>query len=328
MNKSGLFVSALIIGGIFLVVWRLRGDSDAATEISPDTAATTSGRVISDREPSAPSGIAGEAENMLRQGEAALQRGDQEAAMQTLSNLVRRFPTQPAGVRAAVKLADIHEKAGDLYQARNMLSEALAGLDEGSDRQEAVQRLHRINGELVFSRRETPESITYVVRSGDNLTRIARQFDITPEFIKRINYLTSDRIHPGDRLKVLQGPFDVFIEKSKFRLIVRRAGIFIKEYPVGLGKDGSTPEGEFIVTNKLIDPEWNPPGPEYAAPDDPDNPLGTRWIGFKPHYGIHGTVEPEMIGVEDSRGCVRLFNEDVEELFDLVVRGSQVVITP
>jgi len=328
VKKSALFLSLVIVAGIFLVVWRLGGDSDASTDI--DTAAQPQADLTPESAPSGPAAsvAAGEAESLLQQGTAAWQRGEREAAEKAFEDLMKRFPSQPAGARGAVKLAAVYRKDGNLYEARNALSRALEGIPEGSEREDVVAQLDRLNGELVFSRKETPASITYTVKSGDALARIAKAHGITAEFIKRINYLTSDMIHVGDRLKLLQGPFDVVIEKSKFRLMVYRAGIFIKEYHIGLGKDGSTPEGEFAVVNKLVNPEWDPPGPEYAAADDPDNPLGTRWIGFRDHYGIHGTVQPETIGIEDSRGCVRLLNRDAEELFDLVVHGSKVVVKP
>ena len=68
--------------------------------------------------------------------------------------------------------------------------------------------------------------------------------------------------------------------------------------------------------------------------DDPNNPIGERWIGLddgngKPtSYGIHGTIDPSSIGKAHSRGCIRLRNEDVEEVYDFLGVGSEVVIQP
>ena len=59
---------------------------------------------------------------------------------------------------------------------------------------------------------------------------------------------------------------------------------------------------------------------------DPRNELGSRWIGFKPSYGVHGTIFPESIGKAESHGCVRMNNKDVEELYGLVVVGTPVKI--
>ncbi len=313
-------MTLLVVVGVFLVVWRLRGNGNAVERSGAPT------QTVSQTAVPATGGGRSEADDLLDQAIKTLQGGDEAKGVSMLSEVMKRYPSQPAGARAAVRLAAVYENSGNLFEARNTLSKALEGVEEGLERSDVVAKLNKLNAELVFSRKETPDSIMYTVKSGDNLVRIAKSFKVTPEFIKRINYLTSNMIHPDDRLKILQGPFDIVIEKSRFRLMVFRSGIFVKEYPIGLGKNGTTPEGEFAVTKKLVDPPWDPPGPEYAASGAPDNPLGSRWIEFVEHYGIHGTIEPETIGKEESRGCVRMLNKDVEELYDMVVTGSKVTI--
>jgi lipoprotein-anchoring transpeptidase ErfK/SrfK len=59
------------------------------------------------------------------------------------------------------------------------------------------------------------------------------------------------------------------------------------------------------------------------------NPVGTRWMGLAmgDGYGIHGTQEEETIGQSKSKGCVRMYQHDLEELFDLTLTGDQVLIT-
>jgi lipoprotein-anchoring transpeptidase ErfK/SrfK len=62
-----------------------------------------------------------------------------------------------------------------------------------------------------------------------------------------------------------------------------------------------------------------------VVPPGKGNPLGTRWIGIsKKGYGIHGTNSPKSIGRAASLGCIRLRNEDVEELFEMVSVGDAV----
>ena len=93
-----------------------------------------------------------------------------------------------------------------------------------------------------------------------------------------------------------------------------------------IGKENRTPAGNFLITEKLVDPAWTPPG-KYIPSGDPENVLGTRWLKLTPTngtdpslegYGIHGTTEPETVGTSCSAGCVRLRNEDVEELYDFI----------
>lgn len=93
----------------------------------------------------------------------------------------------------------------------------------------------------------------------------------------------------------------------------------VREYPVGVGKPSTpTPIGKFFVTEKEVNPCWYPPGKDYVVPSGPDNPLGYRWMGFAPLYGIHGTNAPWSIGFAVSNGCVRMQEADVEELFELI----------
>lgn len=100
-----------------------------------------------------------------------------------------------------------------------------------------------------------------------------------------------------------------------------------RTYPVAVGKDRSqTPLGEFAVTSKVINPTWFPPG-KPPVPPGPANPLGTRWIGLRDGYGIHGNNNPASIGSLVSLGCIRMYNEDVEELFQKVKIGTPVSIT-
>ena len=64
-----------------------------------------------------------------------------------------------------------------------------------------------------------------------------------------------------------------------------------------------------------------------VPPDSPENILGTRWLGIdKQGYGLHGSVDPTSIGKQVTAGCVRMPNKDVEELFDIVPVGTDVMI--
>ncbi len=108
----------------------------------------------------------------------------------------------------------------------------------------------------------------------------------------------------------------------------------VKWFPVGVGRPGfSTPVGAFRVTRKILDPGWeNPykPGGASRIAPGPNNPLGTRWIGFHPYkggeYGIHGTDRPSSVGKFSSHGCVRMKVGDAEVLFDLVDIGTPVEV--
>jgi len=62
-------------------------------------------------------------------------------------------------------------------------------------------------------------------------------------------------------------------------------------------------------------------------PGDPENILGTRWMGLdKESYGIHGTTDPKSLGLQATAGCVRMRNSEVEQLYSIVPVGTEVTI--
>lgn len=102
----------------------------------------------------------------------------------------------------------------------------------------------------------------------------------------------------------------------------------VKVYPIAIGKPSTpSPLGSFSIINKEVNPWWFPPKGDPPVPSGPDNPLGYRWMGFLPLYGIHGTNAPWAIGGAVSNGCIRMLEEDVEELFEVVPYGTPVRLT-
>ena len=229
------------------------------------------------------------------------------------------------------KVVSEYLKNGKKYEARNELSDLYFAETNKDKQAEIKNKLDELNAELVFSKEHSPDAFIYVVRPGDTLIGIASKYNTNYEFIVRINNKHRTSIRVGERLKILKGNVTVLVDKSDYTLTLLLDGRFIKQYPVGTGKSDKTPEGKFIVDNKLINPVWYSPDGLIYQFGDPKNILGTRWIGFEDKkglygYGIHGTTDPDTIGKEMSNGCIRLRNEDVEDLFDYVKAKMTVVI--
>jgi len=228
---------------------------------------------------------------------------------------------------------------GDALLARAHFGEALnLGLSE-ADAIEARRQLRKLSHETLFSPvtlKDDPFAETYVIQPGDTLLKIAKSYDVTAELLARINHVADvNRIRAGQRIKIIRGPFHARVDKAGHTMDVFLGDTFVEHFKVGLGAENSTPPGRWVVRNKLTNPTYYPPrGGDIMSADDPENPLGERWIGLEGvaggavgqmRYGIHGTIEPESIGRSASLGCIRLFNEDVEFLFDLVVVGKSFV---
>ena len=240
-----------------------------------------------------------------------------------LSNSQRAFSPD------AKELLDKAEalEAGSNYTAAKQIYQSVLydypDIEISSDIQ---QRISSLNTKVLFSTIPTEKSALYEVVPGDSLAKIAKKFNTTVELIKKSNGLTSDLIRPLMRLKIQKNKFSIVVDKSQNTLTLLADGEVFKMYRVSTGTDNSTPVGEFRVVNKLIDPPW------YSAkgvipPESPENVLGTRWLGIdNPGYGIHGTTSPQTIGSQNTEGCVRMYNSDVEELYAIVPRGTEVTI--
>lgn len=165
----------------------------------------------------------------------------------------------------------------------------------------------------------------HVVQPGDLLQAIAKNYAVSWQYLAKLNRTDPLKIRPNQQLKVIQGPFGAVVDLRRFELTVHAHGYFVARFPIGIGKDGSTPVGEFTVEDKLENPTYYGPDGVVAA-NDPQNPLGEFWMSIGGGYGIHGTIDEASIGRAESRGCLRLKNQDIADLYDLLIVGSPVVI--
>ena len=258
-------------------------------------------------------------------------------------------PTAPGGGTVADARSKV--QAGKHLEARDSMNAALvSGRLRGSDADAARTLLAEINQTVVFSNRKFADDRfggTYPVQSGDRLDKIGARHNITADMLMRINGLSDPRrLRAGAWIKVLKGPFHAVVSKSAFRLDLYLGGlpgsghdvVYVTSFPVGLGKDDSTPVGKWQVEpdRKVKNPVYySPRGEGVTEADDPANPLGEFWIGLvgidgdavgKESYGIHGTIDPASIGKMESMGCIRLRNDDIAVVFSALVEGKSTVL--
>ena len=246
--------------------------------------------------------------------------------------------TAPPALRAPalIALGRHKESLKDREAARQLFTQAMEDAEWGSDAWlDAAQRVGDMNVAAIFSPAPTPESEVYRVVSGDTLTTIGIRFNTTQGLLLRANNLeNANRLRLNQTLKYTPKDFEIVIELSTKRLyLLDSQGVF-NVYSVGLGKPGNdTTPGKYKIGNKEKNPTWYKPGFGPIPPGDPRNELGTRWMPLVPEeerlptdLGVHGTIDPETVGVYSSMGCPRLYNDEAEELYDLVVRSTPVTI--
>lgn len=181
------------------------------------------------------------------------------------------------------------------------------------------------------------------VQAGEGLTNVRARalagregLVLSTGLIARSNGVEGGGLHPGDLLRIPTDPVTTFVDVSKHWLLYRIGPHVVEAWPVGTGAQGSeTIIGVFEVGDKGENPMWWPKGRPPVPHTDPANPLGTRWMGWRElgadqdtSYGFHGTREPETIGYDASEGCVRMRNEDVEVLYEILPSGSRIEVRP
>lgn len=129
---------------------------------------------------------------------------------------------------------------------------------------------------------------------------------------------------------------------NKFLYLTEKGGTAMR-YGVGVGREGFAWSGRAVIDRKQEWPKWHPPkemmerDPEAAKwpegmPGGITNPLGPRALylaqnGKDTYFRIHGTTQPRSIGQAMSSGCIRLFNQDIIDLYNRVPIGTEVVVT-
>jgi len=263
------------------------------------------------------------------------EQGDAGKAVELYQSLRKNAPAEFRAA-ALAGLGRDAERAEDRVRARDLYEQAVAEAEvESGVWKQALDRLGELNTALFFAPRKTPDAKYYTIEPGDSLTRIGVKLNTTQGSLIRANAIESaSLIRPGQRLKYTPKDFRLVIERSTCSIYLFDSEGLFKRYPTGLGMPGyETTLGKYIVGNKQKDPTWYKPGSEPIPPGDPRNELGTRWMPLVPQeedlpddLGIHGTIAPETIGKYESHGCPRMLKEDVEELYDLVVRSTPVEI--
>lgn len=238
----------------------------------------------------------------------------------------KRFQYGTEGPSAIYRQAVACEEAGNLLEAKSLYEKLVSDFSNSPQINSWQKKVWDLNIKLLFSPTITPGSTLYKIKPTDTLTKIAKEFNTTVEFLMKSNNLSSDIILPGRELKIWPKPFNIIVDKSQNILILKCNDEVIKNYIVSTGMNNSTPVGTFKIVNKLVNPTWFKAG-AVVPPGSPENILGSRWMGFDlAGYGIHGTNQPATLGQQITQGCIRMSNSDVEELFIIVPIGTEITI--
>jgi L,D-transpeptidase ErfK/SrfK len=190
-----------------------------------------------------------------------------------------------------------------------------------------------------------------IAKNEDTFTDIARRFNLGYEELRAANPGVDPWL-PGEGTEILLPTAHVIPAAPREGVVINLPAMrlwwfgppdaqgrqTVITHPIGIGKLGwSTPLGEFQVLSRAKDPSWYPPASvrrehekagdplPAVVPPGPENPLGRHAVRLNnPLYLLHGTNKPAGVGMRVSHGCIRLYPEDIERLFDRLAPGTPV----
>lgn len=232
------------------------------------------------------------------------------------------------------------ERRNRIFSIRPLFSASLTVLAVLSTTPAAAAE-YRWGGAVVGGRQ------IYAIRADDSLPEVARKFGLGYTEITAANPGVDPFVPEPGRQIVL--PTEWILPKAPIRkgiviniaemrlyLLPAHGARTVITFPVAVGDEGTeTPVGRFTIVEKIKDPAWYVPKsirreqPDLPAvvPPGPDNPMGSRALRLSSgSLLIHGTDRPWGIGTRSSHGCLRLYEEDITRLFELVGNGTPVAV--
>ena len=258
--------------------------------------------------------------------EALIKDGKLDEAKTKIDQIAEKKPDAKAIGKIYFTIAGFYEAKNDTVKARDIYQLILKKYQNIENVSEVQDKAGKLNIAILFSRAITNKDVLYEVEPGDTLINIAKKFGTTVDLIKIANSLTSENIRVKAKLKISKAKYKILVDKSQNVLTLLSDNDIMKVYRVSTGENNCTPVGNFKIVNKIINPVWYTEKAIVPA-ESPENVLGSRWMGFNlAGYGIHGTTSPEKIGQQATKGCVRMINAEVEELYKIIPVGTEVVI--
>ena len=337
-NKKGnwllwILLAFVVLAGGYFILGRNNSQpqaSDTGNVVVEQPAAEDTAAV---ERPAAPSVLSG-AEPIVPDNEIATEAAESNVPEGNIPDMGN--PNVTESVAAAMACLDANPPK--IIEARIALNDLLPVEMSSSQRDYVKTQLSSLAEKWLFSKAIFPHDPlcgTHKVASGQLLSNIGKTYNVPYEILMQINGISKpESLQAGQTIKVVKGPFHARIYKSRFQLDLYLQNTFVKSFPVGLGKPGyETPTGLWVVEpgGKMIKPSWTDPdtGKTYNA-EDPDYPLGERWIALegtkgdalgRDGFAIHGTNKADEIGAAKSRGCIRMYNDDVILMYNLLEPG-------
>ncbi len=277
---------------------------------------------------------------------AALGQGELPSpALEALGDLTaEEFGMQIALWREAARLA---EQQGQYRDAASYWTRVFRGVLDSEISFEPktfeawMEELRRVQASHRWNPNGDWPGFELTVQAGESLIAIRKRALAEREglvlctgLIEHANNRKSSIVHEGEKLRIPTDPVHVLVDLRGRWLLYMHGDEVVDGWQVGIGRPGEeTITGQFWVGNKQKDPTHFARGKEPVPFGTKANPLGTRWMGWRmspeakdSSYGFHGTWEEHSIGAALGEGCIRMVNDRVEFLFEVLPQQAQLEV--
>ena len=218
---------------------------------------------------------------------------------------------------------------GELSQALLLLSDWYGDPSlSPAEIQEVNLLLGQLAGSVIYSTEHRLEP-PYMVQAGEGLQKIAQKYDVPWQLLAKINGLSGpDGLQPGQQLKVVRGPFSALVDLSQRRMTLMLDRRYAGQFAIEVDPTTSVEEGHWTINQKLITPgNVGLMSSASTAPSDQKSIMMTNTSGGASQIVILRGANGSASGSTDPAGrVIRLKIQDVEDVYDILSLGSQVVI--
>lgn len=243
----------------------------------------------------------------------------------------------PPEVKRLLDQAAACTTGDDLVGARKLYRRLLVLKDAESVRPFIEKKIGALNTTLAFADRPMPEKVKHRIAEGDLVSKLAKRYGCTQEYILRANGIDKpEQLRVGREIWALDHPvFELTIFKKDGCAVLTLNGQYFKRYAAGVGKPEESPSGTYAVRSRVKKPAYRSAQHGEVPFGSPKNILGTYWISLAATgdttettgFGLHGTWNESSLGRASDEGRIRFRNEDIEELAALLPAGALVNVT-
>ena len=188
-----------------------------------------------------------------------------------------------------------------------------------------LRQLDALAAHVIYSREHLLEP-AFVVRPGDTIESIAKQYRVPAKLLQNINGINSTSpLLPGTEIKVARGPFRASVSLAKNEMTLFLGHLYAGRFPISVGNNPGPRPGSYQVQLKQPGRPFYDEAKQLIPVGDINNPYGNVWIDLGSNLSIHGSSRTAT-NLGQNHRCIGLSEVDAQDIYGILTEGSQVII--